>query len=323
MKTVAISYYIILNEFAGGGSVKTLWPQIKSALDERHVDYEIARSTYSGHTRLLARQFAKQHHEAETTTKYVVLAVGGDGTLHQAISGLVDAQLSHPIPVAYLPVGSGNDFAKGIKMATNWRKALNQILECTNENWLTIGTYFDTNKQTKGVFTNNIGIGFDAAVVTAANSASSKKLLNRMHLGTLSYLAAVIGVFYNQLAFPLTVHIGQHRDIYPHAYLVTVTNHPYFGGGVKIAPPASVSDPNLDLIVIEKPNIFKLLFISLMLSMGRHLNLKSVHHYHESKLHLIVPSIEYGQIDGEEMGGRYWDTYFETKQYPFWIDPTI
>nr|WP_281349254.1 hypothetical protein [Secundilactobacillus folii] len=188
---------------------------------------------------------------------------------------------------------------------------------------MTIGTYFDAKKQTKGVFTNNIGIGFDAAVVTSANSAKSKRWLNHFHVGTLSYLAAIIGVFYNQTAFPLTVHIGQHRDIYPRAYLVTITNHPYFGGGVKIAPPASVHDPNLDLVVIEKSNIFKLLFISLLLSMGRHLKLKSVHHYHVNKLHVSVSSIEYGQIDGEEMGGRYWDTYFGIKQYPFWIDPTI
>lgn len=322
---MSISYYIILNEFAGGGSVKNLWPEIKATLDERQVDYKVGRSTYAGHAQLLANQFAKAHADDKPTTqhRYVVLAIGGDGTLHQAISGLAEAHLERPIPVAYLPVGSGNDFARGIKMATNWHKALNQILNCTAENWLTVGSFFDTNKQTHGIFTNNVGVGFDAAVVTSANGAPSKSILNRLHLGGLSYLAAIIGVFYNQEAFPLTVHVGQHRDIYSHAYLVTVTNHPYFGGGVKIVPSASVSDPNLDLVVIEKANIFKLLFILLMISMGKHLKLKSVHHYHENKIHLIVPSIEYGQIDGEEMGGRYWDTYFETKQYPFWIDPTI
>lgn len=322
---MSVSYYIILNEHAGGGSVKDLWPKIQAELDQRHVDYKITRSAYSGHAQLLANQFAKAHADDTPTTgpRYVVLAIGGDGTLHQVISGLAEANLEHPLPVAYLPVGSGNDFARGIKMATNWHDALNQVLNCTAENWLTIGSYFDTNKQTQGVFTNNIGIGFDAAMVTSANGTKTKNFLNRLHLGNLSYLASIISVFYNQQPFPLTVHIAQHRDIYSKAYLVTVTNHPYFGGGVKIAPPASVNDPNLDLVVIERSNVFKLLFISFMLSMGKHLKLKSVHHYHNNKIHLIVPSIEYGQIDGEEMGGRYWDTYFETKQYPFWIDPTI
>ncbi len=320
---MSVSYYIILNEFAGGGRVKTLWPEIRAVLDERQINYQIARSTYSGHSRLLARQFAKQHADDAQPQTWVVLAIGGDGTLHQALSGLDSAHLNNPIPVAYLPVGSGNDFAKGIHMASNWRAALNQILNCTAANWLTIGRYYDTNKQTSGVFTNNVGIGFDAAVVTSANSASSKHWLNRLGMGTLSYLSAVIGVFYNQMAFPLTVHVGQRRDIYANAYLVTVTNIPYFGGGVKIMPPASVNDPNLDLIVIEKPNIFKLLYLAILLLLGRHLKSKSVHHYHEAKLHLIAPSIEYGQVDGEEMGGRYWDTYFETKKYPFWIDPTI
>lgn len=323
---LSVNFYIILNEFAGSGRAKSLWPAIKEVLDTRQVSYSLVLSTYPGHATLLAKQFAKKQPDiAPTSTqpRQVVLAIGGDGTLHQAINGLESANLSYQLPVAYLPIGSGNDFAKGIHMASNWRVALDQILNCTSENWLNIGSYIDTNKQVSGVFTNNLGIGFDAAVVTAANGASSKRILNRLHLGTLSYLFSIIGVFYNQMAFPLTVHVGQHRDIYQHAYLVTVTNHPYFGGGVKIVPPASANDPNLDLIVIEKPNFFKLIYIVIMLALGKHLKLRSVHHYHESKLHLIVPSIEYGQIDGEEMGGRYWDTYFEVKQYPFWIDPTI
>ncbi|ANZ63430.1 diacylglycerol kinase [Secundilactobacillus paracollinoides] len=319
---MSVNFYVILNEFAGGGKAKNLWPEIKTVLQERQVSYQVAKSTYPGQATLLARQYAKQHPDLTTATN-VVLAVGGDGTLHQVLNGLASAKLTHPIPVAYLPVGNGNDFAKGIKMATRWRSALDQILGCNSASWLNVGTYRDAEKNTTGVFTNTVGIGFDAAVVNDANGKSPKRLTKRLHLGWLSRLSSLISVVYNELPFPLTVHVGQHRDIYAHAYLVTVSNHPYLGGGINIAPTAEVTDPNLDLIVIEKPHLPKLLFIALMLRLGRHMYLKSVHHYHEPKLHLIVPSIEYGQEDGEEMGGRYWDTYFEIAQYPFWIDTTI
>ncbi|ANZ61793.1 diacylglycerol/lipid kinase family protein [Secundilactobacillus paracollinoides] len=319
---MSVNFYVILNEFAGGGKAKNLWPEIKTVLQERQVSYQVAKSTYPGQATLLARQYAKQHPDLTTATN-VVLAVGGDGTLHQVLNGLASAKLTHPIPVAYLPVGNGNDFAKGIKMATRWRSALDQILGCNSASRLNVGTYRDAEKNTTGVFTNTVGIGFDAAVVNDANGKSPKRLTKRLHLGWLSRLSSLISVVYNELPFPLTVHVGQHRDIYAHAYLVTVSNHPYLGGGINIAPTAEVTDPNLDLIVIEKPHLPKLLFIALMLRLGRHMHLKSVHHYHEPKLHLIVPSIEYGQEDGEEMGGRYWDTYFEIAQYPFWIDTTI
>ncbi|WP_225353096.1 diacylglycerol/lipid kinase family protein [Secundilactobacillus paracollinoides] len=277
---MSVNFYVILNEFAGGGKAKNLWPEIKTVLQERQVSYQVAKSTYPGQATLLARQYAKQHPDLTTATN-VVLAVGGDGTLHQVLNGLASAKLTHPIPVAYLPVGNGNDFAKGIKMATRWRSALDQILGCNSASWLNVGTYRDAEKNTTGVFTNTVGIGFDAAVVNDANGKSPKRLTKRLHLGWLSRLSSLISVVYNELPFPLTVHVGQHRDIYAHAYLVTVSNHPYLGGGINIAPTAEVTDPNLDLIVIEKPHLPKLLFIALMLRLGRHMHLKSVHHYHE------------------------------------------
>lgn len=318
---MAVKYYVILNDHAGAGRAKAVWPAIEEQLNQQNVTFELGRSQYAGHSILLAHQFAKNH--ASDPANWVVLAVGGDGTLHQVLNGLNDAHLTTPIPVAYLPVGSGNDFARGLKMANSWRPALNQILDCTAANWLTIGQYRDTIKQSSSVFTNNVGIGLDAAIVAAANSSRLKVFLNRIHMGKLAYPFSFINVVYNQQGFPLTVHVNGHRDIYSKAFLVTVSNHPYFGGGINILPPASVSDANLDLIVVEKPNLFKMIGIALMIALGRHLKMKSVHHYHAAKIHLIAPSIEYGQIDGEELGGKYWDAYFEITQYPFWIDPTI
>lgn len=315
------NYYIILNDYAGSGQAKATWPAIESELKRRHVNYHLSRSMYAGHATLLARQFAKEH--ANPSTSWVVMAVGGDGTLHQVLNGLNSADLPHPIPVAHLPVGSGNDFARGLNMAQRWQAALNQILNCTTANWLTIGLFNDTIKGANGVFANNLGIGFDAAIVAAANSSKFKIWLNRIHLGTLAYLFSFFNVVYNQQGFPLTVRVGKRRDFYPKAFLVTIANQPYFGGGVNILPSASLKNTLLDLVVIEKPNPFKMVGIAIMILFGFHLKMRSVHHYHEPHLHLIVPSIEVGQTDGEEMGGKYWDCYFETKQYPFWIDPTI
>lgn len=319
---VSVSFYIILNETAGNGRAKGLWPEIKAILDQRQLSYQLTRTQYPGHASELARQFAKQA-SGQQLTNSVVLAIGGDGTLHETLNGLISAHLNTPIPIACLPVGLNNNFAKGLNMATNWRAALDQIINCTTKNTVTIGTYTDTSKQTTGAFTNNVGIGFDAAVVNSANSTKTKSILSRLHLNKLRILAAIIGVCYNQTAFPMTVHVGRHRDMYPKAYLVTIANHPYFGNGLKVVPSASISEPALDLIVIEKKHLPQLIYIGFMILLGKHLKLKAVHHYHEPKLHLVVPAIEYGQTDGEELGGRYWDTYFESTTYPFWIDPTI
>jgi len=319
---LATYFYIIINETAGGGKTRRLWPEIKQELDQRNINYDFTFSTYHKHAVQLAEQWAK-HIDYNKTPNPVLLAIGGDGTFHESLTGLINAHVSPQIPIGYVPIGSGNDFARGMKMSLDWRHALTQILNCTHENIINIGTYNDTLKHERGIFTNNLGIGFDAAVVSRANHSKKKGLLNRFHLGSISYLASLIGVLYNQEAFPLTVHIDDKRDIYPKAFLVTTSNHPFFGGGVKILPPASVKDEALDLIIIKRQNIFVLLFLLIMIFIGKHLNFKAVHHYHGKKIQLSISSIEFGQIDGEEMGGRYWDVYLGVQSYPVWIDPTI
>ncbi|MFD1548410.1 diacylglycerol/lipid kinase family protein [Levilactobacillus fuyuanensis] len=319
---VSVQFYIILNEHAGSGRAKELWPEIKQALDAAQVSYQLAISEYANHAILLSEQFAKKLPD-EPHQNWVVLAVGGDGTLHEAINGLTKLPRTHPIPVAYLPIGSGNDFARGAGMALKWQDAFKQIIQCTHATDYDIGSYNETIKQERGVFTNNLGIGFDAAIISQANQSKAKVWLNKHHMGKLSYLASALDVYYNQTGFTLTVHVGNQRDIYPNAFLVTTTNHPYFGGGVGIAPSATITDHKLHLVVIEKPNFFKLMWLALRLVFKRHLTSKAVHYYQASSVHLTVPAIEYGQLDGEEMGGRFFDVYVGLKQYPFWFDTTI
>ncbi|WP_225419734.1 diacylglycerol/lipid kinase family protein [Levilactobacillus cerevisiae] len=319
---VSVQFYIILNEHAGSGQAGALWPQIKERLDAAQVSYQVAVSEYPHHAVLLSEQFAKQLPDTPHQD-WVVLAVGGDGTLHEAINGLTQQPREYPIPVSYIPIGSGNDFARGAGMALKWEDAFDQVIQCTHATNYDIGTYDETIKHERGVFTNNLGIGFDAAIISQANQSRAKVWLNKHHMGSLSYLASALNVYYNQSGFTLTVHVGNQRDIYPNAFLVTTTNHPYFGGGVGIAPGATVTDHQLHLVVIEKPNFFKLMWLALRLVFKRHLTSKAVHYYQVSKVHLTVPAIEYGQLDGEEMGGRFFDVYAGIQQYPFWFDVTI
>ncbi|MGP4116828.1 diacylglycerol/lipid kinase family protein [Levilactobacillus zymae] len=319
---VSVQYYIILNEHAGSGRAGTLWPQIKERLDAAAVTYQVAVSEYANHAILLSEQFAK-HLPDTGSNDWVVLAVGGDGTLHEVINGLTHEHRQHLIPVAYLPVGSGNDFARGAGMAHDWSQALDQIIHCTHATLYDVGNYNETIKQERGVFTNNLGIGFDASIIAQANQSKAKVWLNKHHLGSLSYLASALSVYYNQSGFTLTVHVNNQRDIYPKAFLVTTTNHPYFGGGVGIVPHATLTDHQLHLVVIEKPNFLKLIWLALRLVFKRHLTSKAVHYYTATNLHLTVPAIEYGQLDGEEMGGRFFDVYVGLQQYPFWIDVTL
>jgi len=119
------------------------------------------------------------------------------------------------------------------------------------------------------------------------------------------------------------VHNKSQHDIYQDAFLVTTSNHPYFGGGVPILPNATVHDPNLELIVIERHNWLILLWIALFIPSGKHLNSHWVHHYKASSIRLTTTTLEFGQSDGEEMGSRFFDLEMNTVKYPFWIKTNI
>lgn len=317
-----MQYSIILNELAGSGNAKKVWQHIQPQLDARQVEYQLSKTQYAGHAQFLAQQLVKHAPDPHTT---VILVIGGDGTLHQVLNGVLSLELptDQRIPLAYIPAGSGNDFARGLKMSANTDQALRQVLGCQTATMVDIGTYEEAIKHETGFFLNNIGIGFDAAVVSRTNASVHKKKFNKYHLGSLSYVASVFSVLYNQEPFQLMVQQGRQRDLYQKAFLVTTSNHPYFGGGVSILPTATVHSGELELIVIERKNWLMLLWVAILLLFQRHLHSHWVHHYKAKQLHVTTTSLEFGQIDGEEMGNRFYDLEMGIDQYPFWIDTSI
>ncbi|WP_390408387.1 diacylglycerol/lipid kinase family protein [Lacticaseibacillus jixiensis] len=307
-------YYIIFNPAAGSGTAIDTFKKIRQTLDERQIQYEIQVSRYSGH----AVQLAKQIGSFNQVPDAVILVIGGDGTLNQAITGLRDS--AHPdMPVGYIPAGSGNDFARGIGLSQDPLKALEQVLAADHAVTFDVGHYTEKTRGESGYFVNNIGVGFDAAVVAATNRSRFKRVLNRLHMGSLAYMVGVLGVFFSRRPFPVTVYAEGKRTYIQRAFLVTTTNHPYFGGGVRILPGADPTDGKLDLIVVEHLNVPYFLFLVVQLLLGRHTRYKRVHVFETNRLELQTPSLEFGQMDGEELGIRPYELSFHVEHQRFWF----
>lgn len=310
-----LDFYIILNKMAGAGQAEQIWPSIEKALQQKHIDYTLQTSHYAGHTTQLAFQFAKFKH-----TDQILLVIGGDGSLNQAINGLKQAGTPE-IPIAYIPCGSGNDFARGAGISQEPLVALEQIITAKAPITIDIGEFHDAIKNEHRYFTNNVGIGFDAAVVSLTNHSTHKKMLNKYHLGSFAYLSSLLKAFTNQDDFEVNLVIDGVPQHFKRGFLVTTTNHPYFGGGVPIAPMAVMNDRKLDLIVIEKINPIFFCFLFLMMLFGRHTKFKAVHHYQARQIEIQTKTLEFGQIDGEELGSRTFNSHFKLSQQTFWFTP--
>ena len=98
------SVVFIVNPIAGGGLTKASLPSIKQFCEQNQISYEIYESEYYGHAVEIARSFAQ--------TDKTVCAVGGDGTVSEVLTGLMNGKAS----LAILPYGSGNDIATSFQI---------------------------------------------------------------------------------------------------------------------------------------------------------------------------------------------------------------
>lgn len=300
-------YHFIINPIAGSGHAKQVWPKIEQILQTGNILYSFEESKYAGHTEKLTRLHALNH------PKDVIVLLGGDGTLHEAVNGL-HKHTKISATLAYIPCGSGNDFARGLAIPSDPLKALDNILNARAPRLVDIGHYHEKIRNESAFFTNNIGIGFDAQVVYLTNHSPLKRLLNKYHLGFLSYAALFFKALKKQKTFRLIVSSSKGTQIFDQAFLCTTTNHPYFGGGVALMPKAKINDGKLDLVVIEKKKTSTFLRLFLLMILPGHLHIFSrhVHHLQVDKLKLTTILPEHGQADGEEM-----------KELPFEIDFSI
>jgi diacylglycerol kinase (ATP) len=107
---------VIAHPGAGRGAFGRVWPALAAELDERGVRYDVRLTTRA----MEAAEFA---HQAAEASAPLVLAVGGDGTLHEIVNGLLhDDGSGAPPPATTLPVlglvpaGRGSDYARGLRI---------------------------------------------------------------------------------------------------------------------------------------------------------------------------------------------------------------
>lgn len=137
-----MKYLFLVNPCAGGGKGKLVWQQVNSFLAAKFsIRFDHVVSQYAGHPRYLAMQAAQR------TDLDCLVVVGGDGTLHEAITGLMESQQEKPFLVAYIPAGTSNDFARGYGISTKPLQALQQILTNQHAHVINIGHYHDACRQ--------------------------------------------------------------------------------------------------------------------------------------------------------------------------------
>lgn len=303
--------HLLVNLKSGSDKGAKALKEIEAVLKKEKLAYNIQISTYPGQLVPIATKTANEinnNHEC-------IVVVGGDGSLNQALNG-VKSSLHPDTPLAYFPAGTGNDFARAAKLQNNPLKFIKKIKNHPTVTNVDCGRYQDLLTGEEKYFVNNLGIGFDAFVVNKTNHSKLKTKFNKINIGNLTYGINIAQALKKQDNFKVKILTNEHTYSYDHAYLVTTTNHPYFGGGVPILPIANIYNHKLDIAIVEKPNLAKFLYLfSKLLLNGSHMQSKQFHYFEANKIEVETYQAEYGQLDGEELNRRKFHLKFEVDHF--------
>ena len=286
--------YFIVNPAAGNGQCLKTWKLLEGILSKKNISYLAIFTEYPGHAKELAWQIASKSHSEEM----ILVAVGGDGTVHEMINGLIHFP---DFNFGFIPGGSGNDFSRGFLIPSNPAEAAEMIIRLSSEP----GVLIDVGKITMDeeyFFINNMGVGFDALISYEVNRSKAKRILNKLSLGRLVYVYFLLKKLAGYKRGNIQLEMEGKHYIFEDAWFVSVSNQPYYGGGMKIAPNASTVDGLFDITAVHKISKIKLLLVFISVFYGKHIYFKGVRTFRGKKVSIRSSIPLFVHADGEHIG---------------------
>ncbi|HLA86422.1 MAG TPA: diacylglycerol kinase family protein [Anaerolineales bacterium] len=234
-----MKYYIIVNPTSGHGLGGKSIQHIKSSLSEYGLDFTLVQTERMWHAADLAAGAARDGYD-------VIVCASGDGTVNEAINGIMRARKDghNKSAFAVLGIGTGNDFAGGTGIPTNLNDGLKALKENKRKN-IDIGLVKGGDYPEGRYFGNGIGVGFDAAVGNEAVKV-------RWTRGLLAYLIGVIKtvfLYYNPAQ--VEIILDGKETIHQVSLMISVMNGRRMGGGFQMAPESLPDDGLFDLCIAE------------------------------------------------------------------------
>ncbi len=272
---------IILNPYAGQKTGKKHLADILELFCKADYIPTVCITRGAGDARALAATHAAAHE--------LVVCIGGDGTFNETLSGLLDAAAD--IPLGYIPCGSTNDFASGLKLAKNPLHAARAILEGSPAT-------FDVGQFGERYFSYVASFG----AFTRVSYATPQNLKNV--LGHLAYILEGIRDLSN--IRPLHARIETPERVFEGDYLFgAVCNSTSLGGVLTLDPKAvDMNDGLLELLLIKYPASITELNECILNLQEKNYNspMLSLHSTGRLTVH-TDPSVEW-TLDGEHESGH-------------------
>ena len=261
--------YFIVNPKSKSGRGLSVWNIVKNELDLKKIKYTYYVTTHKGH----ATKFVKHICSLDDNIHYIV-AIGGDGTVNEIINGISDYS---KVILGYIPTGSGNDLAKGLKISTKPLIALEQILQSKKFIYVDHGEMTLHNSDATPMrFCTSTGIGLDASICIKGLNSKIKYILNKIGLSKIIYALITLSKIISLKLVNADVTVDGKTYHYEKVAFITSLIHKSEGGGLLMAPNAKYNDQKLSVFMIYGMSKLKLLFCLAILFLGKRPNFKGV-----------------------------------------------
>jgi diacylglycerol kinase (ATP) len=280
---------VIANPRSGRGKVATHLPEIERILTEAQLSYRIVRTTHPGHATEVAQ-------DALARGERYLVAVGGDGTVHEVVNGMLDGgrPVAADAVLGVVAAGSGCDLVRSFGLPGDTLQAARHLAG-DQVRPIDVGrvSYTDGPAEVTRYFPNIAEAGLGGAVVARAARLPAV-------LGPARYLA---GFWLTLPGFrPATVRLDVDGQAYQwRAHNVVVANCRFYGGGMQISPKSEPDDGALDVLVMAGPKSDALTTLPKVYR-GTHLPHRNVAELRASRVRVEADPPFLIEADGESLG---------------------
>jgi YegS/Rv2252/BmrU family lipid kinase len=276
----------IVNPVAGG-SRRHSWPAVERELRAAGVALNVERTMEPHHGERIAR-------EAVLNGLRRVLVVGGDGSVHDVVNGVMSAGPLHKeVTLAVAPLGTGNDWARSLGMDLPARQMAAAIAAGhTIQHDVGVIDFSETVPPKRRWFINVAGAGFDAFVISRLPHHVPSRL---------AYLWGALTGLLSYRAPRFTIRVDD-QVIERRLLVAFVANAQACGNGMRVAPVARVDDGLLDVVTIDEVGVLLALFKIAKLYRGTILGDAVVRHVRSANVRIDALPAADVEAEGQTVG---------------------
>jgi diacylglycerol kinase (ATP) len=249
----------------------------------RHGFKEIHITRKAGDAEKFARVAARRGRD-------LIIAAGGDGTLNEIVNGI--ARSASHVRLGMIPLGTGNDFARSLKLPNDFESAL-EILKEDRTRYVDLVRV--TSRRIR--YFVNVSAGGFSGLVNEKLTAQIKQTW-----GPLAYLRSAAAALAGLRAYKTAITLDQKKTSQRSLFNVVIANGRYIAGGIPIAPKAKLDDGLLDVVLVPRVSKTKLTFLAGRMLLGRHLASGSVIFRRAAKVAVQSRPGMWFNVDGELVG---------------------